>query len=427
MEPDPEPYTTIIKFVILILLLGLSAFFSSAETSFISLDKFTIRQLMQEGNKKAKKVSRILEDKDAMLSAILIGNNVVNIFASSLTTVLVYEVYGNEYVSIGTGILTAAVLMFGEIMPKTLANKYAEKMAMLYAPVLYIFIKVLTPIIWLINLISSIFMRLFGIQNKASDTRVTEEVLKTMLDMSLEDDEIEPEEHEIINNILEATDSCAKDIMVPHNNVIGITDEYTYEDVVKVFKEERYSRLVVLDKDKEKVLGILYMKDMLFITPEEFDMQKLLRTPHFTFETKNTQDLLTEMRKTSNSMSIVLDEYGGMAGIVTIEDILEEFVGQIRDEYDGDELKTFKKIDDNTYEVEGSLNLNDLNEELNLTIESENYNSIGGFIIEKLEAFPKTGDKVDTEQAIFEVVAAEDNKVDKVRITLIIPEPVTET
>ena len=419
MESDPEPYATMFKFVVLILMLGLSAFFSSAETAFVSSDKFAIRQLSQDGNKKAKRVAKILEDKDSMLSAILIGNNVVNIFASSLTTLLVYEIYGDAFVSIGTGILTAAILLFGEIIPKTLASKYAEKMAMLYAPILYVFIKVLIPVIWIINLFSSIIMKIFGIQNKASDTVVTEDVLKTMLDMSLEDDQIEQEEHEIINNVLEATDFCAKDIMVPHNNVIGITDEYTYEDVAKVFKEEKYSRLVVLDKEKEKVLGILYIKDMLFIKPEEFDMKKLLRKPYFTFETKNTQELLTEMRKTSNSMSIVLDEYGGMAGIVTIEDILEEFVGQIRDEYDGDELKTFKKIDSNVYEVEGSLSLNDLNEELNLEIESENYNSIGGFIIEQLEAFPKVGDKVNTAQAIFEVVVAEDNKVDKVRITLL--------
>lgn len=418
MNTDADPSNIILKLIILIILLILSAFFSSAETAFISSNHFTIRQLIQDGNKKAKRVAKILEDKDSMLSAILIGNNIVNIFASSLTTTLVYEVYGNEFVSIATGILTIVVLMFGEIMPKTIAGKYAEKIAMIYAPVLYLLIKVMTPVIWVVNFISGIFMRIFRVETKASDTRVTEDVLKTMLDMSLEDDEIEPEEHEIINNVLESNELCAKDIMVPRSNVIGITDEYTYEEVIKTFKEEQYSRLVVLDKNKDTVLGILYMKDVFFTEQEEFDMCKLLRQPYFTCETKKTQDILTELRRSSNSMAVVLDEYGGLAGILTIEDIIEEYVGQIRDEYDEDELKQIRKIDEITYEVEGVVNLTDLNDALGLNLESGNYNSIGGYIIEKLERFPEIGDKIMTGIISIEVINVIDNKIEKVVVKL---------
>lgn len=419
MNADADPSNIILKLIILITLLILSAFFSSAETAFISSDKFAIRQLIQDGNKKAKKVSKILENKDEMISAILIGNNIVNIFASSLTTTLVYEIYGNAYVSIATGILTIVVLMFGEIMPKTIAGKYAEKIAMAYAPGLYLLIKAMTPVIWVVNFISGIFMRIFGVETKASDTVVTEDVLKTMLDMSLEDDQIEPEEHEIINNVLEANGFCAKDIMIPRSNVIGITDEYSYEEVVETFKKEKYSRLVVLDKDRDVVLGILYMKDVFFIKSEEFDMCKMLRQPYFTCETKKTQDILTELRATSNSMAIVLDEYGGLAGILTIEDIIEEYVGQIRDEYDEDELKQIKKIDENTYEVEGALNLTDLNDFLELDLQSENYNSVGGYIIEKLERFPESGDEVITDVMYLKVSNVIDNRIEKVVIKLL--------
>ena len=418
MDADADPYTTIIKLIILFILLALSAFFSSAETAFISADKFAIRQLIQDGNKRAKRVSKILEDKDAMISSILIGNNIVNISASALTTTLVYEVYGNEFVSLATGILTVLVLMFGEIMPKTLAGKYSEKIVMAYAPILYILIKLMTPVIWIVNLISAIFMRVFGVETKASDTVVTEDVLKTMLDMSLEDDQIEPEEHEIINNVLEANDSCAKDIMVPRSNVVGITDEFTYDEVFETFKREKYSRLVVLDENRDQVLGILYMKDVMFCESSEFDMHQMLRKPYFTFETKKTQDILTDLRKTSNSMAVVLDEYGGLAGILTLEDIIEEYVGQIRDEYDDDELRQIEKIEDDIYEVEGALNLDDLNDVLGLGLQSENYNSVGGYIIEKLDELPKAGDVVEADGIRFEVVDVEDNRIEKVLITI---------
>jgi CBS domain containing-hemolysin-like protein len=261
-------------------------------------------------------------------------------------------------------------------------------------------------------------MRLLGIETKATDTRVTEDVLKTMLDMSLEDDQIEPEEHEIINNVLEANDFCARDIMVPRANVVGISKDYTYDDVVDVFKKEGYSRLVVLDERNEKVEGILYLKDMMFLPREEFNMEKLLREPYFTFETKKTQDLLTELRRTANSMAVVLDEYGSLAGILTIEDIVEEFVGQIRDEYDADELKQIKKIDDNTYEIYGAVNITDVNEATGLELESDNYNSIGGYIIERLEDFPTGGEKVETADAKFEVLHVENNRIEKVKISL---------
>jgi CBS domain containing-hemolysin-like protein len=240
-----------------------------------------------------------------------------------------------------------------------------------------------------------------------------------MLDMGLEDDQIEPEEHEIINNVLEANDFCAKDIMIPRSNVISITQNSTYDEIVDIFKTEGYSRLVVMDEKNEKIHGILYLKDMMFLSKEEFDLSTLLREPYFTFETKKTQDILTELRKTANSMAIVLDEYGGLAGILTIEDIVEEYIGQIRDEYDADELKQIKQIDETTYEVEGAINISDLNEALNLDLQSENYNSIGGYIIEQLEELPKEGDIVDSDSVKIEVLSVVDNKIEKVQVSVL--------
>ena len=419
MDPDTaDPYSTIIKLIILVSLIIMSALFSSAETAFISSDKFTIRQLIQEGNKKAKKVNKILENKDAMLSAILIGNNVVNLSASSLTTTLIYELYGNAFVSLATGILTLVVLICGEIIPKTLAGKYPEKIAMVYAPILYIFIKILTPVIFILNFLISIIMKILRIKADPMDTVVTEDVVKTMLDMSLEDGQIEKEEHEIINDVLELNDSCAKDIMIPRTNVVSIKETDSYDDIVKVFKEERYSRLVVFNEKQNEVLGIINIKDMLFVTKETFNLEKILRKPYVTYESKKISDLLTELRKGQNNMAVILDEYGDLVGIITIEDILEEVVGQIRDEYDEDELKQIKKIDENTYEIEGSLNIDDVKEALNLNLESEEYNRIGGYIIEKLELFPKAGDKYEQEGIYLEVLEVINNRIEKVKLKI---------
>ena len=419
MDPDTaDPYSTIIKFIILALFIIMSALFSSAETAFISSDKFTIRQLIQEGNKRAKKVNKILENKDAMLSAILIGNNVVNLSASSLTTTLVYELYGNAFVSIATGILTLVVLICGEIVPKTLAGKYPEKIAMAYAPILHILIKVLTPVIFILNFIISIIMKILRIKADPMDTVVTEDVVKTMLDMSLEDGQIEKEEHEIINDVLELNDSCAKDIMIPRTHVVSIRETATYDDIVKVYQEEKYSRLVVLNEKQNEVLGVINIKDMLFLNKETFKLQDILRKPYVTYESKKISDLLKELRKGQNNMAVILDEYGDLVGIITIEDILEEIVGQIRDEYDADELKQIKKIDENIYEIEGSLNIDDVNEALSITLESEEYNSIGGYIIEKLELFPKAGDKYEQEGIYLEVLEVVNNRIEKVKLEI---------
>lgn len=428
MDPDAEPSTIILKFTIIIILILLSAFFSSSETAFISIDKFKIRQLVQDGNKRAKTVSKILEDKDSMISSILIGNNIVNLSASAFVTTLVYEVWGDAYISLATGVLTVVVLLYGEIVPKTLAGKYAEKMAMIYAKPLYLLIKLLTPAIFIVNIFTKFMMKIFKIDTSAAEPVVTEDVLKTVLDMSLEDDQIEEEEHEIINNVLELNDSCARDIMVPKSNVVGIPITYSYDEIVNTFKTERYSRLVVLDEKLTEVRGILHVKDVFFTNPNEFDIEKLLRQPYITYETKSVPDILHALRKTSNNMAVVLDEYGDLVGVLTIEDILEEFVGQIRDEYDEDELKQIKKIDENTYEVEGSLKLDDINEALDIMLESKEYNSIGGYIIEQLEEFPKTGDNLKHNNIYIEVLDVVNNRISTVKIVLSSPteETITE-
>lgn len=418
MESDTaDPYTIIFKLIILIILIIMSAIFSSAETAFIGSDKFTIRQLIQEGNKKAKKVNQILENKDAMMSAILIGNNVVNLSASSLVTTIVYEIYGDAFVSIGTGILTIVILICGEILPKTIAGKYSEKIAMTYAPILYWYIRILTPIIFIFNIVVSSIMKIFRIEQNAMDTVVTEEVVKTMLDMSLEDGQIEKEEHEIINDVLELDNSCAKDIMIPRTNVISIKETDTYDEIKKVFKEEKYSRLVVFNEKQNEVLGIINIKDFLFSDKESFNLKNILRAPYVTFENQKIPILLKELRKAQNNMAVILDEYGDLVGIITIEDILEEVVGQIRDEYDEDELKQIKKIGPDSFEIEGSVNLEDINDLLGLQLKCDEYNSIGGYIIEKLKQYPKKGDSITTDNIYIEVLEIINNRISRVKLT----------
>lgn len=421
MDPVPEPTSLVLDIVILVVLIICSALFSSAETAFTSLDFITIKEYANEEGRKgkrARKVEKILQSKDEMLSAILIGNNVVNLFASSLTTTVALDVFGSKSVGIATGILTFVILEFGEIVPKSIAGRYADKIALVYSNTLYNFMILIKPIIFIINIFSHILMRIVGIKPTDGAKAITEERLKTMLDMSLEAGQIEEEEHELTNNALELDESNAKDIMVPRSNIIGINVDNTYEEIVEIFKTERYSRLVVFDSENIEVAGIIHIKDFLFIKKEEFDMQKILRPAYFAYETVKVSELLKELKKINNNMAIILDEYGDVSGLITIEDIIEEIIGEVRDEYDAEELNQIKKLDENVYEVEGSMNLDDINDFLNIELESEEYQSIGGFIIERLETFPKEGDKIEDGDVSAEIIEMDDNRISKIKLSI---------
>ena len=394
------------QLIILIILLILSAFFSSNETALMAVNKIRLRSLADEGNKRAAMVLDITENHtQKMLSAILIGNNIVNISASSLATSLAYH-FGGYMVSIATAVLTVAILVFGEITPKNYATINAEKVTLRYIPFFKFFMTVMTPFIFIINLFSRVIMLIMHVDPDAVNNAMTEEELRTIVDVSHEDGVIESDEKE--------------DIMVPKVHVTFASVDNTYEELIDIFREDKFTRLPVYEETQDNIVGIINMKDLLLYDANtEFHMKDFLREPHFTYEYKNISELLVEMRDSTFNIAIVLDEYGEMAGLITLEDILEEIVGEIHDEYDEKEDELVQQISDREYIIEGSMSLDDVNDHLNTKLESEDYDSLGGFIIEHLDRLPATGDEVMTEDGIRLVVEKLDkNRVESVHIYL---------
>lgn len=408
------------QLIILIILLALSAFFSSNETALMAVNKIRLRALADDGNRRAALVLDIVENHTPkMLSAILIGNNIVNITASSLATTLAYH-FGGYMVSIATGLLTVLVLIFGEITPKNYATLNAEKITLRYIPVLKFFMTVMTPFIFIINLFSRGVMYLLRVDPDAASKAMTEEELRTIVDVSHEDGVIESDEKEMIYNVFDLGDANAKDIMVPRVNVTFASVDNTYDELIDIFRQDRFTRLPVYEENQDNVVGIINMKDLLLYDKNEpFDIHQFLRKPHFTYEYKDISELLVEMRASTFNIAIVVDEYGEMTGLITLEDILEEIVGEIHDEYDESENELVKKISNHEYIIEGSMSLDDVNDHLGTAFKSEDYDSLGGLIIEHLDRLPEEGDEVITEDNIRLVVEKLDkNRIESVHIYL---------
>ena len=405
-----------IQFIILFILLLLSAFFSSAETALTTVSKIKMRSLAEDGNKRAATVLDITENHSPkMLSAILIGNNIVNLYAASLTTTLAYRL-GGAMVSIATGLLTVAILIFGEITPKNAATINSSKLSLTYIPIIKIFMTVMTPVIFIVNILSRGVLFLLRIDPNAKNNTMTEDELRTIVDVSHEDGVIESEEKEMIYNVFDLGDARAKDVMVPRVHVTFADVNSTYHELLDIFKEDKYTRLPVYEDTTDNVIGTINMKDLLlFDNREHFHVRDILREAYFTYEYKSISELLVEMRDASFNIAIVLDEYGETAGLITLEDILEEIVGEIHDEYDENEENFVQKVNDLEYIVEGSLSLDDLNDRLDLELESEDYDSLGGFLIQRLDRLPEVGDEFTTEDGIRMVV----DRLDKNRVELV--------
>ena len=400
-----------IQILELVVLLTLSGFFSSAETAMVSVSKIRLRTLEEEGNKKAALALKILENQSKMLSAILIGNNLVNTSAASIASLIAYS-FGGAAVSIATFIITFLILVFGEITPKTWATINADKLALAYAPIIIFLMKILTPVIWFVNLFSSGILKLIGIQNSNKNISMTESELRTIVDVSHEEGVIESDERQIINNLFDFGDAEAKDVMIPRIDMVAADITTGYDEILVLFRETMYSRIPVYEEEQDNVVGILYHKDLI-VAPHgtQFEIRKIMRKPYYVYEHKNISELFKEMQKQSQGIAIVLDEYGSTAGMITTEDLLEEIVGEIRDEYDNDETEPFVKIDDYTYHIDGTYKLDDVNEKLSTALTSEDNDSIGGYIIEKLDRIPAAGEKLRVDNLEFTVEKVESNRV----------------
>ena len=419
---------SIIQLIAIVILLFLSAFFSSAETSFITVNRIKLLSLVEEGNKRAALVVKIIDQPAKMLSAVLIGNNIVNISCSALATSFTISVWGNKATGIVTGVLTLLVLIFGEITPKNTANMYANKMAMAYAPIIWALMIVLTPVILVVDHLAGFFLWLLRIDNNKKKDIFTEDEIRTIVNVSQQEGVIESNEKKIINNLFDFGDSTAKDIMIPRIDMTLADVNSSYDDIISLFRQTMYTRIPIYENTPDNVIGILNIKDLI-VNPsdnETFNIRNIMRKPLFTFEQKNTSDLFKEMQLSSTSIAIVLSEYGTTSGMITTEDLLEEIVGEIRDEYDTDEKEALSKINDTTYRVDGSFKLDDLNDELGTKLESEDNDSVGGLIVEKLDRLPKAGDKITVGNVWMFVEKVASNRAESV-IVKIIPEKKDDT
>lgn len=413
----------VIQLVAIWILVLLSAFFSSAETSLTTVNRVRLKTLADEGNKHARTALYVLDKYGKMLSAILIGNNIVNLSASSLTTTLALRI--SLPVGIATGILTVAVLLFGEIIPKNVAMIYSEKLALLYAAIISGLMKLMTPVIFIVDILANGIMKLLHI-NRNLHTAMTEKELRTYVEVSHEDGVIESEEREIIYNVFDFSDAVARDIMIPRIDMASINEDADYEEVMELFRECMYTRIPVYREDKDNIIGLINIKDFILVTDKEnFQIDSILREAYYTYEYKKTADLLMEMREKRVNVSFVLNEYGATVGMITLEDLLEEIVGEIRDEYDGDEEELIQEVGERTYLVEGSMKLSDINDELGTELDSEDYDSIGGLLIENLDRLPEDGEIITLENGIvLQVKGINQNRVVNVLMTL--PEEVSD-
>ncbi len=410
------------QIIAIIILLLLSAFFSSSETALTVVSPIKLRALADEGSRGAKKVLKLSENKSKLLSTILVGNNIVNLTASALVTTFCTERFGSRYLGYATGILTLLVLIFGEISPKTLATIYSVRFAMVAVyPISWLMV-ILTPLVWILDRFTGLIFLIFGLRKEKEET-VTESELLTMVNVSHEEGVIEPEEKFMISNVVDFGDALSKDIMIPRADIVSADVNSDYDTIAKLLIEETFSRIPIYEDTKDNIIGILYLKDLFFWretgSPEEFDLRKILRKPLFVYEYQRTAQIFADMKLSSVSMAVVLDEYGVTSGIITMEDLIEEIVGEIRDEYDEDEEKFIVRMDDDTYDIDASIKLDDLNDALSLDLSSDHYDSLAGYVIELMDKLPSEGEEADNGKLHFLVKSVEKNRIERVVLTML--------
>lgn len=412
---DPSSLSSIIFFIIL---LFLSGFFSASETALVSLSKIRLRSMVDEGVKNAKLIEKVLSNQSKLISTILVGNNLVNIGASALATSFTIKFFGDKWIGVVTGILTFLVLIFGEITPKTFSTQKSESVCIWVIKPIALCCFIFTPIVAVLNVITGVIFKVMGCDFNKKIPTITESEFMTMVNVGHEEGVLEVDEREMISNVMGFGDSDAKDIMTPRTAIVGVEINSTYEEVLKVFKEEQFSRLPVYKENIDDIVGIISFKDcMISADIKNFNISKIMRKPYFTYESKSCSELFSVMRTKSLSMAVILDEYGGTSGIVTLEDLLEEIVGEISDEYD-DETEEIKVIRDNEYIVEGSTKISDVNDMIGTNFESEDFDSIGGYVVGVIGRFPEKGETIEEKDVKFIIEETGRNRIEKIRILI---------
>ena len=412
------------QLILLVILLILSGVFSASETALMSINKIKLRQMEEDGVKGVDTLIKITENPSKMLSTILVANNVVNIGASSIATAMFVKGLNSYGVPIATFIMTILVLIFGEITPKSISTNNPEKIALMVCRFISVIMIVLSPIVYVLNSIRKFIFKIFNIEENEGQPVITEEDLKTYVNVSHEEGVIEVEEKEIIHNVFAFGDLQAKHAMVNRIDIVAISKDITFEELMNVFKEEKFTRMPVYEDSIDSIVGVINIKDVAFLNTEEksnFDISKYMREPFFTYEFKNVRELLEDLKMEKVQMAIVLDEYGGTSGLITVENLIEEIVGDIGDEFDSEELDIMK-ISEHEYRVKGFVSLVDINSELGISLESEDVDSIAGYVIEHAKKIPDMGQEIVIDDVKFTMEDVEKNKVNILKIEKIIKE-----
>ena len=402
---------TAITFLVLLILVLCSAFFSSAETAYTCLNRVRLKNMANSGNKRAEKVLALAEDYDRLISSILIGNNIVNILSTSLATALFVRLLGSSGVTVSTVVMTIAILLLGEVAPKSIARVMNEKLAFAFFPVLSLIVKVFTPL----NFVMGCWQNLIGRLVKEDEEHgVTEEEIMTMVEEAQSDGEIDEHESELIRSAIEFTDLCVEDILTPRVDIVAVDIGDTEDEIAARFAESGFSRLPVYEESVDDIIGILHEKDF-YRNRGRRSVREMMTTPTCVMPNTRLSVLLKLLQQTKGHMAVVMDEYGGVIGIVTLEDILEELVGEIWDEHD-EIVEEFQRLPDGRYRVECSANLDDLLEIFSIKKEYESV-TVSGWVLEEMGTFPQEGDTFDCEQLHVTV-----EKVDKRRVIQILIE-----
>lgn len=396
---------------IIILCIFLSSYFSATETAFSSANKIKLKNLAGKGNKRADLVLRLSERYDKLISTILIGNNIVNILASSLATILFIDLLGEDKgPTVATIILTFVVLLFGEITPKTLAKQYPETFAMFSAPIINLFMKILIPFVFLFSLWNKLLEKIFKVKE---DTGITEEELLTIVEEAESSGNIDIEDKELIETVIEFNDVCVGDIYTPRVDIASIDINTSKEDILNIFKETAFSRLPVYGDSIDNVVGILNYKD--FYNLEYEHISEILKPTVCVIKSKKINDLLKELQKEKIQIAVVINEFGETIGIVTVEDILEELVGEIYDEHDEvEELVT--KVKDDEYIISGYASLHNLTDVLE--IENDNIQTVSGFVMELFERIPEEKEIFENEKMKIEVLSMNNRRIEQIRLNI---------
>ena len=415
---DVDPLPIILLLIVLIFLLTLSAIFSATETAVLSLSKIRIDFITKSKDKRAKHLKKITDEPAIFLQTVLIANNLVNTCASSIATWITMQIFKSSAVGIATGVITFLVLVFGEITPKNIAREKPEKIALKFSLLIEISTIILSPIFFLISFFKNTAKKVFKTKQKSKTQALTEEDLKILLEVGAEEGILQKTEKKMLSNVLQFTDLTVKEIMTPRPDIQAIKGEMSYSELLQFSKTKGLSRFPYYDKDLDNILGIIYIKDLIYINPEDknFSIKEIIKPATFVFESKTISKMQEELVEQNQNMAIVLDEYGGTAGLVTLEDIVEEVFGSITDEYDLSNDASYVKIGTDAFLINASIRLQELSEILDCEFFSEDCETAAGLILEKYGNIPELGTEVSINGWTFKVEKLLQKRITKLKV-----------